>query len=365
MNRGGPFGDLLTNDDIKRLEAVEKAQGDNFIQLIELLGLDRKADLKHGDFSGVDFSDCDLRGCDFTGSDLRGTTGRNVAWDETTILASAELDRSVFGPQPQRRENLTQRLPELGIEYARIKRAYWSDQAMWAMDSLNRGIKNHVERQALAMALYFDATDQVVRNTILQYVMFSTGPEARLEFLHKILTDLGTPTDAIANALRTFGRLLHQDEPAALLVLGIAEDPSTPRIVGIEATRAVLGSRFALKHNRRLYRLVRDYGDATLDNLYIRAFAGAVGVDHLTAVSEGRPRGGVIFGETIDVGRVKEIALNIWRARQSQEANSPRASWKPIFRDIKNRDEFGPRVVELLSELVEKGLRLNLDFTAG
>lgn len=364
MNRGGPLSDLLGDDDIKRMEAVERLQGDNFIRLIDLLGLDRKVDLRHRDFSGVDFSDCDLRGCDFTGSDLRGTTGRNAIWDDTTILASADLDRSMFGPQPAKRENLTVRLPELGVEYNRIKRAYWSDQAIWAMDSLKGGIKNPIERQALAIALYFDATDQVVRNTILQYVLFSTGKEARLEFLNKIMTDVGTSADAIAGALQIFGRALRNDEEVVPVLLGIAEDPASSYGAVREAVQAALGNRYVLKHNGRAYRLVREIGDVGLENLYIRAFAGAVGVDHLTAVSEGRPRGGVNFKETIDAERIKGIALNIWRAKQTQEATVPKISWKPILGDIRGRDDIGPRVVQLLNELIQKGLPLNLDLTA-
>ena len=59
--------------------------------------------------------------------------------------------------------------------------------------------------------------------------------------------------------------------------------------------------------------------------------------------------------------RVREIALNVWRTKQSVEAG-PRREWRPIFRDIGSRLEFEPYVMQLLSELVEKGLKLNLDF---
>jgi len=361
MTRGGALADILTADDIVRLEAVEEAEDDNFIQLIEMMGLDRGIDLRHRDFSGVDFSECDLRGCDFTGSDLRGTTGRNVIWDETTILTSADLDSSMFVSEPKRLD-IMQRLPDLGQEYTRIKRAHWTDQAMWAMDSLKVGIKNPIERQALAMALYFDATDGFVRNTILQYVIFNTDKEARLEFLNTIMTDREAPTEAVAGALQTFGRILRQDEQIAIALLGIAEDANTSRTIAREAVRAALGNRFILKHNRRVYRLVQDSTDPELENLYIRAFAAAIGVDHAIAVSEGRPQGGVTFGETVTMQRVREIALNIWRTRQSVEA-APRKEWRPIFRDINERSDFEPHVMKLLNELVEKGLRLRLDFT--
>lgn len=361
MSRAGSLGDLLNSDDVKRLEAVDKAQGDNFIQLINLLGLDRRIDLKHRDFSGVDFSDCDLRGCDFSGSDLRGTTGRNVIWDETTILTSADLDRSVFAREPKR-PDIAYRLPELGREYARIRRAYWTDQAMWAMDSLKENIKNPVERQALAMALYFDATDGFVRNTILQFVIFGGDKEARLEFLNKIMTDPAISAEALASALQTFGRILRQDEQVAVTLLEVAEDAATLPAVAKEAVRAALQNRFILRHNRRVYGLVHESRDPELENLYIRAFASAIGVDHATAVSEGRPLGGVTFGETVTLERVRDIALNIWRTKQAVE-NGPRQEWRPIYRGIKEREDFAPTTMRLLNELVENGLRLKLDFT--
>ncbi|CAM5763595.1 pentapeptide repeat-containing protein [Bosea minatitlanensis] len=360
MNRGGPLSDLLTADDLDRLEAVEEVDDDNFIRLIERLGLDRRVDLRYRDFSGVDFSDCDLRGCDFTGADLRGATGRNVEWDDTTILTAADLDRSMFVVEPKR-PDIVQRLPELGKEYARIKRAYWTDQAMWVMDSLKEGIKNPIERQALAMSLYFDATDGFVRNTILQFVIHGSGREARLEFLNKIMTNRQIPPGTIASALQTFGRVLRQDDQIAVALLGIAEDPGTPPAIVKEAVRAALRNRYILKHNRRVYRLVRAGQDTELENLYIRAFAAAIGVDHATAVSEGRAQGGVSFGEKVTMERVREIALNVWRTKQSVEAG-PRHEWRPIFRDIGSRLEFEPYVMRLLSELVEKGLKLNLDF---
>ncbi|MBS7740298.1 MULTISPECIES: pentapeptide repeat-containing protein [unclassified Chelatococcus] len=355
------LSELLTAEDISRMEAVDVADTDNFIQLIEILNLDRGVDLRHRDFSGVDFSDCDLRGCDFTGSDLRGSSGRNVVWDETTILTSAEVDRSMFANEPLRLD-IAQRLPELGKEYARIKKAYWIDQAMWAMDSLKQGIKNPVERQALAMSLYFDASDGFVRNTILQYVIFGTAKEARLEFFHAMMADRTISTDALANALHTFGRILRNDEQIVLPLLGIAEDANTAPALAKAAVRAALRNRFVLRHNRRAYRLVLESRDPELENLYIRAFAGAVGVDHATAVSEGRRQGGVIFSETIGLTRVREIASNIWRARQAAEAD-PMRSERLIFKGFKNRDEFEPRVLQLLNELIEKGLRLNLCVT--
>ena len=50
---------------------VDQASTDDFVQLIQIAGLDPKKHLRFADWSGVDFSGCDLRGFDFTGARLR------------------------------------------------------------------------------------------------------------------------------------------------------------------------------------------------------------------------------------------------------------------------------------------------------
>lgn len=360
MNRDGLLGDILNGDDLTRLHALAESEDDNFVRMIDALGMDRRRHFRFVDLSGVDFTDCDLRGFDFTGADLRGASGRNVSWDDTTIFTGADIDRSLFA-YDLARQDIIARNPELGLEYAKVKRAYWTDQALWVMDTLGGDAKNPVERQALAMALYFDATDAVVRNTILQYIiMGTTAREARMAFLMRIMTDRETSVDAIVSALRLYGKILRDDQEVAALLVAIAEDERTDRAVKIEALRAVLENRFALKHNRPILMLIREIGDTDLENRYIRAFARAFGVDHLTVVTEGRPQGGLTFGDVIDLERAREIATSIWRARQSQTAhrNLPE---RYFFADLRHREDFLPRVVQTLRDLKARGLQLKLD----
>lgn len=360
MNRGGLLGDVLTADDLACMQAVSEAKDDNFVRLIDTLGMDRRKDLRFVDLSGVDFTNCDLRGFDFTGSDLRGTSGRNVTWDETTIFTGADVDRSVFSYDLARQEIVT-RLPELGREYARIRRAYWTDQSIWVMDTLKSGIKNAAERQALAMELYFDATDDVVRNTILQYlIMGTTAREARLDFLMRIMTDRETSIAAVMSALRLFGKTLRDDDQVATLLVAVAEDERTDPAVKQEAIRAALENRFILKHHRQVLRQIRDMGETDLENRYIRAFARSLGQDYLTVVSEGRPQGGLTFRDVIDLERVRGIAYSIWRARQSQVAHR-NAPEKFFFADLRHREDFLPRIVHLLKDMKDRGLQLKLD----
>lgn len=360
MNRGGLLGDILSADDVARMQAASEAKDDNFVRLMDTLGMDRRKDFRFVDLSGVDFTNCDLRGFDFSGSDLRGTSGRNVTWDETTIFTGADVDRSLFSYDLARQE-IVARLPELGLEYAKIRRAYWTDQSIWVMDTLKGGVKNAAERQALAMALYFDATDAVVRNTILQYLIMGTwAREARLDFLMRIMTDRATSVDAVVAALRLFGKTLRDDEQVATLLVSVAEDERTDRAVKREAVSAALENRFILRHHQQVLRLIRDMGDTDLENRYIRAFARSLGVDYLTVVSEGKPQGGLTFGDVVDLERVRLITNSIWRARQSQIAhkNSPE---RYFFADLRQREDFLPRVVHLLKDLKDRGLQLKLD----
>lgn len=362
MLRGGLLEDVLTQEDRGKAQAVVAASDENFMNLAETVGLDRRRDLRHIDLSYVDFSDCDLRGCDFTGSDLRGTTGSNVVWDATTIFTDADVERSLFAYELSKREIIA-RLPELGREYAKIRRAYWSDQTLWVMDSLLDGVKNQAERQALAMALYFDAKDAIVRSTILQYLVFgSAGRESRIEFLIRLITDRSAPKDAVISAIRLFGQLLRDDLDVIGMLLDLAEGGWPDMQIRREAMLAALRNRYMLTHNRRILRLIRTLDDPGLENVYIRAFARAFGLDHYTAVSEGRPYGGLDFRQVIDLERLREIALNTWRARQS-ELTSELIVRGSIFPTIKHRADFLPHIIRLLKELVENGVDLKLDLT--
>lgn len=55
-----------------RIEEVLEADTDNFVELLELSGLDPAQDIRFMDLRDVDFSGCDLSGIDFTGAQLKG-----------------------------------------------------------------------------------------------------------------------------------------------------------------------------------------------------------------------------------------------------------------------------------------------------
>ena len=55
-----------------RIEALEQAQTDNFLQLVAIAELDPEKSFQYANLRGVDFSSCDLKGFKFTGSALYG-----------------------------------------------------------------------------------------------------------------------------------------------------------------------------------------------------------------------------------------------------------------------------------------------------
>jgi hypothetical protein len=357
MFKGGLLEDILTVSDREKARSVVAAPDDNFIKLVDALGLDRRRDLRHVDLSGVDFSDCDLRGCDFTGSDLRGAMGSNVVWDETTVLSGANVDRSLFS-QALTKRDIALRFPELGREYVRLVKSYWTDQTLWVMDALAEKRKNQAERQALAMALYFEAKDGIVRKTILEFLVFGKGDRnARIDFLAHLINLPAQPVDATVSSVAMLGQLLKSDPDGALMLVGIAESQHRPARVRAAALRALLQNDHVLKHNRRAFRLVQEVKDRDFENLYIRAFARHLSVDHLAVASGGLPFGGLNFQEFVTSGMVSDFAKRIWRARENEIRSTGHAR---TFRETAHAHEVIARVFQIIVDLVERGVDLKL-----
>lgn len=95
------------------IEAVGRAETDDFVALMKVAALDPGRDLRFCDWSGVDFSGCDLRRFDFTGANLMGCRFQGArivgarfeaAQVENTALRAAadwaEYVRSWQTPQP-------------------------------------------------------------------------------------------------------------------------------------------------------------------------------------------------------------------------------------------------------------------------
>ncbi len=95
------------------IEAVGRAETDDFVALMKVAALDPGRDLRFCDWSGVDFSGCDLRRFDFTGANLMGCRfdGARIVGarfeaaqvERTALRAAADWEnyvRSWQAPQP-------------------------------------------------------------------------------------------------------------------------------------------------------------------------------------------------------------------------------------------------------------------------
>lgn len=313
----------LNDEDRARLAAFESSNESNFVRCGELLGLDKGSDWRYLNLSGSDFSDCDLRGFDFTGADLRGCTGINVIIDHTTVFEGADVDGSVFSLAVATAKILSE-FPELGREYQKIKRAYWTDQHNWVADCLTQQVKNPEARQALALALYFETADPVVRKTIIQYLVFkATNLEGRIGFLARLASDRDTDIGLLLSSISMLSTLYRGSEPVLLLLLSIAEDRQNQDITRTTALTGCLSHRFIGRHLSRAKAIIDDIGDGYHENLYVRAVAGLVGVEHTLAVTGGRPLGGVSLSRPIEISDVFSIVNSLWQLRNSAESDRP------------------------------------------
>jgi formylglycine-generating enzyme required for sulfatase activity len=80
---------------LQAMRKVLAAETDDFVELLQLTGLDPKRHLRLSDWSGIDFSGADLRGFDFTGANLVGCSFQD-ALIEGARFDEAEIDQAHF-----------------------------------------------------------------------------------------------------------------------------------------------------------------------------------------------------------------------------------------------------------------------------
>lgn len=89
----GLLEDVLSDDDVRAIDAVLGSDLWRFDELVRISGLDPQIDFQYSDLRCLDMRGADLRGFDFTGSDLRQCViNKATLTDETTILGGAILD---------------------------------------------------------------------------------------------------------------------------------------------------------------------------------------------------------------------------------------------------------------------------------
>ncbi len=91
----------------EQIYKLNKARSENFLELLEVLGIDPKVELKGGDLVGLDLSISDLRGADLeeadlvganlTGTDLRGANLKNAQLDNAIMTGTKLWEAQTTG----------------------------------------------------------------------------------------------------------------------------------------------------------------------------------------------------------------------------------------------------------------------------
>ena len=104
------------------MQRVADARTDNFVELIELAGLDPQRHLRFSQWSGIDFKGCDLRGYDFSGACLRDCKFKG-AWIEGARFDKADIKGSALRDADDWEQNAKswKRAPkQLGDDHLRV-----------------------------------------------------------------------------------------------------------------------------------------------------------------------------------------------------------------------------------------------------
>lgn len=85
----------------QRIQEIELADTENFLELVRISGLDPAVDFQHSDWSKISFANCNLAGFDFTGSKINGSDfkGARIAgakFDDDQLMMAELWDAADF-----------------------------------------------------------------------------------------------------------------------------------------------------------------------------------------------------------------------------------------------------------------------------
>ena len=260
--------------DPKHLEAIENLLGSKgtFVEMAEILGLDKAVDFQGTNLRGVDFTGSDLRGFDFTGADLRGSHGVNLAYDHTTRLENADVQESPFGYIALERA-VRHKNAGFDREYDKLKNSYWSDQLPYITDRI-KASSDRKDVQLMAMRLFVDAKDNVVRGDMIRALDFADmDRDYFLSFLLHVCATRKEPVviTAAIDALGGFRNL----RPAFDTLLALTSHES--ELVKVAAYETLVRSRYLEEARDVIVQKLADYSSPLVRQAIARGIAPMVG----------------------------------------------------------------------------------------
>lgn len=158
--------DAISDNALATVQDLHAAETDNFVELARLAHLDIRRHFRFANLQGVCFDNSDLRGFDFTGADLQGATGRNVVWDETTVLKGANVFGSVFAYGIAKQEFFSEN-PQWHKLYLRKRGEHWASNVNWFAEQLARSGRDQAYLVEVAKAICDTTEDKVLRSQLL------------------------------------------------------------------------------------------------------------------------------------------------------------------------------------------------------
>lgn len=209
------LGFKIDDKAIQLSRKVSEVETDNFVRLADVAELDKRRDFRFSNLENVNFSNCDLAGFDFTGANLKGAFGRNVNWDNSTILKDARLENSMFSLDFRLKQEVYSNNESMKL-FKKVNSSYWPDKLIWIYSSR----KNLSGRRSLLEALFQHSDDNYEKGEILEHISQSYVRDSKkLEFLVSSFANCRANSHITKKIISILAREFFDEENVRLMLL--------------------------------------------------------------------------------------------------------------------------------------------------
>lgn len=345
-----------------RLLVIEQFPSDIFSEIVKAAGMQKECDFIGADLAEVNFTGSDLRGFNFKNADLSHSYGVNVLIDETTNLAGANVNGSVFRYEKDRREFL---MDDAHRDlFNRLKGEYWTNGAIWIGQNLNPSSKNYAVSSKIAKFLFSSVTDQTYKNQIL-YGIKNTF-ESREEYKAFLVDQLRNPnlsTRTLRGIIDIFGRIFSRDvDIIRLLLFYLGHPESEIRRLCIPA---VMQKGFFQRNRDRILALVRLETSSELRRLYSGYFGALVAENAWRALYDESKKQFIDFREPIDNRLFERLVASAVRAEKvARKTDAAFRGDNSLGTDVSYQDivQNAGRYNDIIMEIMKEGLPLEIEY---
>lgn len=335
--------DSITEEIRDEIVAYCRKDPSDFASEAKYLGLDKKSDFICVNLAGASFSDADIRGFDFTGSDLRGVTGKNVKWDETTILDYASVDGSIFAYELHKSQFFASN-PQWHSEFLRRRKDVWTRNTIWLADEVLGRSKNKGSVMEVAKALFDDTRDNFLRSQILFFLAptFDNRNDHK-DFLLHTMAKYGDQPLIVRATIRTLA-VLFRDDRSIFDILN-AEVSSADFDISSAAMRGVISSKF-IKDNIAEIGAKCSRFPSDIRRHYVKRISVLLGPYYKEAVREPMGSIPIDFAEKINRSKILSIShaivirrkqvVNLGRRHEGGMPVDPKASFEEVAAESRN-----------------------------